>query len=437
MKETHPGQPVSVAIMGPHRLFLHYVSAVLPALGHTDARHTTFEDWFVQWSGEPGLRFRPRDAELEEMLDTSRDRRDRVVAFHRAKLKSSLRMGDVLHRRAEALRQEMTSRLCAAPMPVRAHGAEGTAASLVIDQRTLSAVVRGLQPGPLNVQRTQAQAELWRLVQARLLPEGEAGGHVSAAPQDSLPASVEREFVRRWPPASFLGRYFELLADESILRDAANGILEPREQKQLRAQPAASAQVPRRPSATGETRTQALEDLAPLSYLCLLLNGPAAGKDGAQSFQHVVVDEAQDLAPLQFKVLRAHTTGMTILGDVAQGIHSYRGIATWDELQPIFADQRILQTELRHSYRSTRRLVEFANAVLQQMPVTGVSPAVHRDHAGAAPVVCALAWHAEPPTPDSPCGDAAPERWDYCPVKWGTRFSRKARTPSAKSAVRT
>src|SRR5205823_3337898 len=103
-----------------------------------------------------------------------------------------------------------------------------------------------------------------------------------------------------------------------------------------------------------------------LAYLKLLTDGPALLRDvrGRETvepsiFDHIVVDEAQDLAPLQLAVLQAHTLGATILGDVAQGVNPMRGVGDWDELRG-----PLRRVDLAQSYRSTSQIMAFANAIL-------------------------------------------------------------------------
>jgi DNA helicase-2/ATP-dependent DNA helicase PcrA len=123
-----------------------------------------------------------------------------------------------------------------------------------------------------------------------------------------------------------------------------------------------------------------LEDLAPLAYLRLLLSGPARVRnadggetDDVQMFDHLVIDEGQDFAPLQFAVLQAHARELTILGDLAQSIHSYRGVKDWQEVIDALAAPQVSQAALVHGYRSTRQITDFANGILAQMEMPGHS----------------------------------------------------------------
>jgi DNA helicase-2/ATP-dependent DNA helicase PcrA len=114
------------------------------------------------------------------------------------------------------------------------------------------------------------------------------------------------------------------------------------------------------------------EDLTPLVWIHYVLNGAEN-----LSFDHVVVDEAQDVSPFQIALLRAfmNEPSFTILGDLAQGIHAYRGVQRWEELSEIFSDEQNSYHVLKQSYRSTLEIIEFANRILPHTN-TGLPPAV-------------------------------------------------------------
>jgi DNA helicase II / ATP-dependent DNA helicase PcrA len=80
----------------------------------------------------------------------------------------------------------------------------------------------------------------------------------------------------------------------------------------------------------------------------------------------------QDFAPLQLCVLRAHTDGLTLVGDIAQGIHSYRGLASWTEATQALDGMSPRLAMLNRGYRSTRQITQFGNALLGK--IKGADP---------------------------------------------------------------
>ncbi|MEG6586920.1 HelD family protein [Dendrosporobacter sp. 1207_IL3150] len=124
------------------------------------------------------------------------------------------------------------------------------------------------------------------------------------------------------------------------------------------------------------------DDLAPLCSLKYLLDGWRH----LQKFSHIVVDEAQDMNNLEFAVLKMLSANgsFTIMGDMSQGIHSYRSIESWKALQKdVFGDDRTVYREIRHSYRSAREIIELFNSV---MPA-GYSPAIPVYAIGQNPMI--------------------------------------------------
>ncbi|WP_431801921.1 3'-5' exonuclease [Halobacillus andaensis] len=104
-----------------------------------------------------------------------------------------------------------------------------------------------------------------------------------------------------------------------------------------------------------------LEDLAPLLYLQHLLYGI---KDEWKA-KNVVIDEGQDYSLFQLYALRKSTGTdlFTILGDLSQGIHSYRGMKSWNQLiEEVFP--RALYRTLKKSYRTTIEIMNLANSLL-------------------------------------------------------------------------
>ncbi|MDR4926114.1 HelD family protein [Peribacillus simplex] len=105
-----------------------------------------------------------------------------------------------------------------------------------------------------------------------------------------------------------------------------------------------------------------MEDLGALLYLQERL----FGVDKENKAKNVVIDEAQDYSFMQLQALKTavDTDMFTLVGDLAQGIHSYRGLQTWEEVHNrIFP--RATYTELQKSYRTTVEIMKQANEILQ------------------------------------------------------------------------
>ena len=108
---------------------------------------------------------------------------------------------------------------------------------------------------------------------------------------------------------------------------------------------------------------------------------------GQQSwrFGHVIVDEAQDLNPMQWRMImrRARMRSMTIVGDIAQ-----RTVGQTQDWQRILPDELsdIDQRNLTINYRSPSAINELATKILSQL-VPGLDPSVSIRHDDGAVVV--------------------------------------------------
>jgi DNA helicase IV len=104
-----------------------------------------------------------------------------------------------------------------------------------------------------------------------------------------------------------------------------------------------------------------------------------------RAFGHVIVDEAQDLSPMQLLAVsrRALDGSLTILGDVAQatGPVVYR---RWEELEPYLPHEiAVTIEELRHAYRVPGEIMEFALPLLDAIAPEVERPLSYRQ--GGAP----------------------------------------------------
>lgn len=114
----------------------------------------------------------------------------------------------------------------------------------------------------------------------------------------------------------------------------------------------------------GNKKEYTINDLAPILYLAIKLEGKKATKD----YRHVVIDEAQDYSPLQFKVVRelTGTKYFTVVGDVNQRLIKYSDLAPMMELGKIFDDVNPEIYNINKSYRSTYEIMEYANKYLDE-----------------------------------------------------------------------
>ncbi|MEK5183774.1 RNA polymerase recycling motor HelD [Solibacillus sp. FSL W7-1324] len=106
-----------------------------------------------------------------------------------------------------------------------------------------------------------------------------------------------------------------------------------------------------------------LEDLAALYFL----QAKIKGIDDKWKMRVVFIDEVQDYSYFQLAALKAglETDMFTMVGDLAQGIHSYRSLTEWQPVLSLFP--RATYATLQKSYRTTIEIMDVANEILMQM----------------------------------------------------------------------
>src|SRR5581483_8292490 len=117
-----------------------------------------------------------------------------------------------------------------------------------------------------------------------------------------------------------------------------------------------------------------------------LLDEARALLDGQpRAYGHVIVDEAQDLTPMQLRMVarRARDGSLTILGDVAQATGAIRW-TRWDDVLPhLPRGGEATVEELRHAYRVPREIMELALPLLDAIAPDVAPPVSYRT--GSAP----------------------------------------------------
>ncbi len=118
-----------------------------------------------------------------------------------------------------------------------------------------------------------------------------------------------------------------------------------------------------------EMATLDIEDDTLLLLLWQRLRGPIhkPGSKEALVYEHVLVDEAQDLSPTELTVVMrcvSRAQSITLAGDVAQRLHMDNGFAGWDATLSELGLSHVAIEPLQVSYRSTAQIIDFARDVL-------------------------------------------------------------------------
>ncbi|MFH8794786.1 HelD family protein [Streptomyces sp. NPDC017941] len=320
---THPQriQRSGLLILGPNRTFLRYIAEVLPSLGETGVRQSTVLDEIAR--------------QPVRSLDT-----DAAAA-----VKHDARMARVLRRALYARVRSRAEPLAVPDGSYRWRVPAGDLDRIVAD-------VRAEEPpygtGRERV-RTRAVRHIQEQAERRAGPVGDAWlQRISRARPVS--AFVDAVWPRARPEEVLAG----LLGDAGALAAAADGILSVREQRDL---------LWARPPRSDKSARWSAADLVLLDELAGLLERPAG-------YGHIVVDEAQDLSPMECRAIarRADFGSLTVLGDLAQGTTPWAA-GTWRAQLVHLGRPDTAVTALTTGFRVPRAVVALANRILAGLDV--------------------------------------------------------------------
>lgn len=108
------------------------------------------------------------------------------------------------------------------------------------------------------------------------------------------------------------------------------------------------------------------EDLAPMFYI----QNKFFGNINNLKLEHIVIDEAQDLGEFQFFIFKEMVKpnmSMTILGDISQGIYSYKGTNDWNKLNQLVFENTATIEYLKESYRTSVEIMNEANDIINKI----------------------------------------------------------------------
>jgi DNA helicase IV len=397
---THrfPLERQGVLVIGPNPLFLRYIERVLPSLGESGVTLSTISGLVH------GFSIRGDDA--QEV----------------ARLKGDARMGRVVARAVRG-RQRPIRRTADVPF-----GATVLHVTPEVTSEAVSSARR--RPGTHNSRRKYVEQLLIRrlaeeyertregLFDRRGLADSGTEDDSADGWLDSDDAEVtnpDAEFdiadfgrqIRRIPAfGEALDRIWPRLSAEELLHDlfgappllaaAAKGLLSPAEQRLLyRKRSSSLAEVPftaadaalvdeaRVALGSRNQRRSASEMSQAAGH-----TAPGFADEAARTYGHIVVDEAQDLSPMQLRMVsrRSLSGSVTVVGDVGQATGPW-AVDGWDAVTSHLPNQRpVRMVELSVSYRTPAEVMEVASHVLRAAAPSLKPPRAIR-HTGVPPVL--------------------------------------------------
>jgi DNA helicase IV len=308
-----------VVMVGPNQAFLSYIRNVLPALGEIDVTQTTVGEMV---SAETTARVRVADDETAGVV------------------KGDARMAEVLRR---ALWASIKAPSAAVMVP------RGTrrwrVAAWEVEELVHELRHRGIRYGAA---REMLEHRIAHVILTRMEAAGEACDdrtHESVRRSRPVRAAVDEI----WPKADPVRLVFGLLSSAQALAEAAADVLTEAEQ--------AAIVWPAAPRGPGSARWSPADLVLIDEARDLITRTP--------SLAHVVVDEAQDLSPMECRALgrRCSTGAATVLGDLAQGTTPWAA-PSWTSLLTHLGKPEAEVRELTVGYRVPRQILDYASALL-------------------------------------------------------------------------
>ncbi|MEU2620497.1 UvrD-helicase domain-containing protein [Streptomyces sp. NPDC007157] len=313
-------------VIGPNRSFLHYIEQVLPALGELTVQQATVDDLVAN-----GVEVRGTDTAPAAVI------------------KGDARMAEVLRR---AVYAHVT--MPGEPVVVVRGSRRWRVPAYELEEIVRELLARGIRYGAAREALPQ------RIAHAVLVQMERSGEAPDDRVQDSVArnAAVKAAVKQVWPPVDPAKLVLRLLTDADFLAVHAEGILTADEQKTIAWEKAVRSVKSAKWSAADAVLIDETTDLVQRTH----------------SLGHVVLDEAQDLSPMQYRAVgRRCTTGSaTVLGDLAQGTTPW-ATRSWDEALSHLGKSDGVIEELTAGFRVPTDVITYASRLLPHI-APGLTP---------------------------------------------------------------
>ncbi|MEG0773732.1 RNA polymerase recycling motor HelD [Clostridium sp.] len=367
--------PRNFMIIAPNRFFLSYISEVLPDLGVENVLQTTFEDFALNIIGKK-LKFKSPHEKLSSLVNNRQDKfqyKNELIKTI-SSFKSSLEFKDTIDKYMKVIENHF--------IPKEDFFIETF--SLVKYEKINDLFMREYKNLPMTKRINEIKKTLNNTLKQnknRIIEEviAEYDGKIHrvkddmkdcderrkiiieiAVTRDALVEKIKRktktivrEYLNKFKILTPMDYYKNLFMDKSVFYNYTKEYISENIAEELRIETLCNI----------ENNTTDMEDLAPLMYIRELTQG----LEEPITVRHVVIDEAQDFSEFQLFILRKliGVNSFTILGDLCQGIYSYRGIKHWEQVsKKIFGEDNFEMLTLEQSYRTTIEIMEAASKVI-------------------------------------------------------------------------
>jgi DNA helicase-2/ATP-dependent DNA helicase PcrA len=371
--------PDQFMILAPNQLFLNYIADVLPELGVDQVQQTTFNDFVHSYIGGKYKQLNPDD-KLLILIQEQTEQSEKNLLIWESGFKGSLEYKKVLDQwvthilhsilpdddlmlhdqviySAEQIRKALLEDYGYLPVFKRLDQLKKVMNNLLKTnkKKILQKIAESYEDQIEMVIHQIRDREQRRPFVVKLMDEKE----MVLQKVEQASKHVIKEYMDRFPKKDVFDYYLCLFKEHrELFEGAISGA------KNIN-------YICHKTITNLENKRYEVEDTAALLYLQHQLFGDKT----KLKVRTVVIDEAQDFSVFQLFVLRTilDTDMFTILGDLAQGIHAYRGIQDWKELmEVVFPEKNGQLIELKQSYRTTVEIMSLANEVIRQSQTPGL-----------------------------------------------------------------
>lgn len=364
-------------IIAPNKFFLDYISAILPDLGVNDVEQLTFEE-FAQNVINSGIKIENSNVKLANIVNNERTNDEEDIIQRVASFKSSFEFKEMIDRYLENLEENY---LPSEDITVRG--------ITVIPHNKLVENFKNCSVRDISLEE---KLKIFKLRLSKFFEDNEdkVGDFIRNQRKreiDALDKSLPHDEYTR-EKIKIFEKYD---SDLELLKNKGKKIIT-NYLKQIKKNNALDyykdfisklyfyadfdvdgeiiEQIQLQLLKKDNNKEVEYEDLAPLMYIAGKIKG--GEKEITQKGKrpkHIVIDEAQDYSPFQFFVLKdiLKNNSMTILGDIAQGIYSYRGTKDWVEVNEKVFKNHAKILELSKSYRTTMEIMDKGNDVISSI----------------------------------------------------------------------
>jgi len=298
-----PLEDQGVLVIGPNRVFLRYIERVLPSLGEAGVEQVVLGDLV------PGVTYGARDS------------------WRAARVKGDLRMAKVVAKAVSDRERPLKDEL---RLPFRS-------GYVRVSPATTADIVRGARRRYRrhNAARRWVENELLVALASSWREPGVSAGEVRDAVRQH--PEYRSALERMWPvltPAELLN---DLYGSKGLLRLAGEKYLDEDEYTALFRPRVSNIDEARFSEHDVAVLDDAFEVLGPVPRRA----GKIDENDEIRTYGHIVVDEVQDLTPMQLRMVtrRSLNGSMTVVGDIAQATGALAP-ASWDDVLAHLPDRK-------------------------------------------------------------------------------------------------